>query len=443
MTKSTRQAVLEELAAGLPEAADEFDVLWYQTRPAKVRPLVYRRPKRTKVQGGAATPAYAQYSAKSDPDTSSRALVVVIYQGIIVYAIEMFLYAMPGDKGMQTLFVSKADTTGHYVLTKQKNDTPRAKLSYAKLTEGIIRGVLRSFVNPKAPVRVCLFARAEKHYLFPYSGDAAAVSAGRKHVATGSELVRWWIRVLDNVCRDKKVVERVGRARLQIPGAEAARIRGGYLPKKKEEEEEEEEEQEKEKKESNKVDWQVGDVFWPDGERNVGAIRCVPRFPDDPLTRYVDDLVTVGRSTRTSQQLFWAELEARQEFRLSIVVGVIGVEMQVCSESSVYDNNKDGEEEEKDQIPETSMWELNRVYEYISTLDYAETEMNEAASKYLLEQTEDKGSSVGGQHLVVKGTLKVKEEKKEKSKDGVESGSLSTPTVLGGMLVRKKKKKKV
>lgn len=451
--KSPRQVILEELESVLPESEHPFQVLFYKTRPTKSRPLVYRRPRRAKAQGGAATPAYSKYDAEKDPDLASRFLILLVYRGLIVYAIELYLNAEPvaTTSGLQTLFVSKADTTGHYILannwtqheTKQGTKVPIAqngsnlllppKLSYAKVTEGVLRAVVRCFVDPLRPLRICLFARAEKHYLFPYSGDEEATKNGRKHVATGAELVRWWIKVLDEVCLETKpdqgaarVIDGVTRARLQIPGSEPPRVRS-YFPVRQKQEN---------SAEVHPFVWQVGDVFWPDEKPDMAALRCVPRFYDDPLTRYVEYLVETKRATKTGQQLFWMELEGRQEFRLSIVVGIIGIDCTVNKETSVYTasgNSLPG------SVPPVSTWEMNRFYEYVTTLDYEDTEMNVAASAYLLSHAEE-DPKTAGIRFDIKGKLKSVPmgAPDDATKQG--NGVTQAVNVLTGLVKRKKPK---
>lgn len=425
------EVLTEELLKCLPKTDLPFNVLFYKTNPVKCRrPLIYRKPpKKTRPK---------DYNVADDTDYLTTYFVVLTYNNLMIYAIEILVYDYP--KHEQTLFVSKADTTGHYGLenadsersqslnkdvkptstnpneqsnkddeikTEEKEEEEKKfkdikmnsqppKVSFAAVTQAILKTIIRCFIDPSRPLHLNLFARAEKHYLFPYSADDK-----RKHVQTGAELVKWWINVLDNVCApptdeddDNSIIEKVERARLQIPGSEAPRIRS-YFPDRQKPYITNKTLTEKELKRRNDFfTWQVGDIFWPDNDPNLAAVRCVPRFFDDPLTRYIEFLAEEKRATKTTQRIFWIELETRQEFRLSIVVGVIGIECKVCEKRSLYkklnskkrsNNDNNNNNNNNSDIQSITQWDMKSIHDYITTLDYGDVKMNTAATKMLLQ----------------------------------------------------------
>lgn len=490
---TARHVIQEELASSLPKETNAFNVLFYKSKPLKSRPLIYRQPPRSKkdrdekkdsagklknpktVKGSSVSKNTKGKTQKKKPKNTIDALKVIeslkdkdyvtsyfillTHENLIVYAIELIVYDAPG--GIQTLFVSKADTTGHYGLSPSSDTSGKPPtLSYAKVTEGILRAVIRCFIDPLRPLRINLFARAEKHYLFPFSSE----HPNRKHLLTGAELVRWWIKVLDNVCETSSsavdgekripVIKTVERARLQIPGSEPPRIKS-YFPARQRSNAPADSAPEK-------FQWQVGDIFWPDDDPKYPAVRCVPRFSDDPLTRYIDFLVGERRATTTTQKIFWMELQTRQEFRLSIVVGVVGIEGKVNLESSVYYSDKPSQDLRNEKVQETentlesdrkrilnlstatavdkkisekggsefattSKWYIDRVHEYVTTLDYGELKMNETATTRLLSTCDPKVK------FEIKGTL---EQRATPVHTAVATGGVN---ILTGLVKKKKK----
>lgn len=386
--KTAKEIVIEELEKELPKAQSKFTVFYWVSKAARCRPLVYRgKYKKTS-------------DDKIDPASTDRLtthFITIAFEGIIIYAIEILVYSVPN--GLQTIFISKADTTGHYTLDSSMQKILRPKLSYAKLTVGVLRGLLRCFIDPQRLVRVCLFARSEKQYLFPLSSECET-----KHILSGSQLLRWWIKVLMDTFKSPHLVNDVGRARLQIPGNDSSRIRS-FFPRDSSE---------------PVTNWQVGDIFWPDHDSTQAAVNCVPRFPDDPLTRFVDFLVTDNRGKTTDQSRFWVELEAQQEFRLSVEVGVIGIEFSINPDQSIYRN--DGMPDSS--IPVLKARDFKSLREFVTTLDYSTLEMNQDAVKTLLRRN----PSIEVQGLFA-------EEKTESVAKPAEAN------VLNATLVRRKKPK--
>lgn len=264
----------ERLENALPEGLT-FGVQHIVTFPHKSRRLVYVSEKEAK--------------KKNIPlDTVWNHLVLLSYDHIIIYALEVYVFE---SVDRFTLFVSRADTTGYY-----NGDQP---LSIAAVTRALLQ-VLIGLYSVDKPLRVCLFAKAEPQYLFPGSNKNA-----KKHVLSDAGLVKWWAKVLDDL--GDQFVESSLKARLQIPGADPSSIKNSFPP-------------------SSKIAWQVGDVLWSENSTNIPAIKIIPRFPDDPKTRFLEFLVAERRSKKVLRDQFWLELSSRQEFRLGTTVGIFGLE---------------------------------------------------------------------------------------------------------------------
>ncbi|KAL6949908.1 hypothetical protein ACO0QE_000575 [Hanseniaspora vineae] len=147
------------------------------------------------------------------------------------------------------------------------------------------------------PTKISFFTRPERQYLFSES-----YLNPKKHLLTGSQLLRWWLNIVN-----KASVETLDSPKgwLQIPGENETTIQKQYLANLNK---------------SNNI-WRVGSIYG-DGTENL---HKVPLFPDDPKTRFIKDLIAESRYEALSLDQFWKELQARQEFRLDVVVGVVGI----------------------------------------------------------------------------------------------------------------------
>jgi regulator of Ty1 transposition protein 109 len=227
-------------------------------------------------------------------DLSTTHYFVLSYEGLDVFALEIIIYESI-DKC--TLFISKADTTGHFY---------ERGLSMRDVTVAILRDLLRNYVRHDKKTRLCLFAKAEGQYLFPCSKENP-----RKHVISDGQLIKWWVAVVDGLADE---FEPGAQAKLQMPGAHERDIMG-YLSK------------------AARMHWAAGDIFSSEkGNYQQAAVYHIPRFPDDPKRRFLDFLVGEKRIKSVSTQQFWLELQSRQEFRLGRAVGIIGVEGNLRSQ---------------------------------------------------------------------------------------------------------------
>lgn len=383
---TAKDIITQEIQKELPKGELPFTVFYWKSKGVRCRPLVYRGKYKMSKDN------------KRDPSSTDKVtthFVVLSFEGVIIYAIEIMVYDMP--RGQQTIFVSKADTTGHYSMNSNSEGITRPRLSYAKVTSAIFRGLLRCYIDPLRPVRICLFARSEKQYLFPSSSECSS-----KHILSGSQLLRWWIKVIGETLKLPDLVQEIGRARLQIPGSNPSRI-STYFPRNS--------------SGGLTINWEPGDVFWPDDNPILPAVNCIPRFKDDPLTRFLDFLV-MDNATKIDRDRFWTALEAQQEFRLSVEVGIIGVEFKLNPSSSIYSPTSND-----NSIPALSTRNFNNLREFVSTLDYSIVEMNQEAVKTLVRRNPS---------LEIFGT-----------NEGQVKEVRNTPTVnvLNNCIVRKKKRK--
>lgn len=232
-------------------------------------------------------------------------------------AIEILIFTTAHSS---TFFVSKADSTGYLSLLDLPKGTPSP-----------IRAVCGAFVAHLIQHRrrkdiqtvVNLFARAQDQYLFPGS-----VKNKSKHVLDDRGLVKWWCRVLDPLLQDPPTGKLGGwgstKGYLVVPGQDQYETRA-FLPRTP----------------GSSSRWELRDAL----ERASHYIkefdwvppRClIPRYPDDPKSRYRDELdeeAAKSRIMRTtgmwksikSLEQFWEMLAYRQECSSGRLTGFIWV----------------------------------------------------------------------------------------------------------------------
>lgn len=271
-------------------------------------------------------------------------MFVLSYEKTILFALEIYTFYDPTGV---TLFVSKADTTGQSPLV----DGESVRVSMKDVSRAIIDVLLKQ--HPGQRVRVCLFARPEKQYLFPFSADYP-----KKHFLSGPQLTKWWIGCLDGLLDDFENPT----ATLRIPGAENRTVQSFLegLPR-----------------------WTMGDIFKyqkpevgevPESDSKL-AIYQLPRFPDDPKSRFLDFLASEGRTTTCNIEMFWEEIQGRQEFNAGIMVGLMGVDGFVKGEK----------QPETEPASSLSYKEFKNVREIITESDYTTTELVIDANRELTE----------------------------------------------------------
>ncbi|QIX01635.1 hypothetical protein AMS68_007152 [Peltaster fructicola] len=218
------------------------------------------------------------------------------------------------------MFVSKADSTGYLPQTRP---SPIRTISTAFLRWLSRRNRAR---RPGGKQVISLFGRAQGQYLFPGSAENS-----KKHVLDDRQLIRWWVRVLDPLINEAHHGELGRRGFITVPGYHGAELRQ-FLPAARDQ-------------------WKPGHPLQELARvRNVpeyAPTRCLlPRFPDDPKARFMQDLDDeIGlaedagalASTLTSPSKrkdgrwksihdldrFWEAMEFRQECSSGRVVGFL------------------------------------------------------------------------------------------------------------------------
>ncbi|KAG7112343.1 Histone acetyltransferase like protein [Verticillium longisporum] len=233
---------------------------------------------------------------------------------VLAFAIEIFIFTTAYTS---TFFVSKADSTGYLAL-----------LGLPKGTPSPIKEVCGAFMSYLVEQRqrkdkqciVSLFARAQDQYLFPGS-----IKNKTKHVLDDRGLVKWWCRVLNPLLASPPAGDWAGtKAYLVIPGLDAYETKA-FLPRT----------------ENAAAHWELGHplerISHYTREYDWVPPRClIPKYPDDPKSRYRDELdeesakskqlQTTGmwKSIRSLDQ-FWEMLAYRQECSSGRLTGFIWV----------------------------------------------------------------------------------------------------------------------
>lgn len=246
---------------------------------------------------------------------------------VISFAIEVLIYT---TKHLTTIFVSKVDSTSYI---------PRQRPSPIKTTVTTFLRWLADKERQKRPSRkivISLFARAQSAYLFPGSADDKS-----KHVLDDRQLIKWWARVLDPIIDRENNTDKTEDADVSyqgyitVPGYAGNELKRSFMPPP-----------------STSTDpnprWLAGHPLLELGQtRGVpehAPPRCfLPRFPDDPKARYIQDLddeigLSEGSKVQSSPSKkarngmwnsvrdldrFWEAMEFRQECSSGRVVGFL------------------------------------------------------------------------------------------------------------------------
>ncbi|TKA29531.1 hypothetical protein B0A50_03544 [Salinomyces thailandicus] len=274
----------EALAEALPDKTDthpafECKVHYIHTPPKPCEPLFSPPPgqpaERTRLARHFLAVSIekepAEAGRSSTPDHRHQDFVLGI-------GIEVLIYT---TARLTTLFVSKADTTGYIPAHAPSKTKPlcRAFLTWLA-TEHRTR-------HPRRQLVVSLFARAQDQYLFPGSIENPA-----KHVLDDRRLIRWWAQVLDplldlpqsDATTSNPAPTADISAHLVIPGHEPNELRS-YFPKTSH---------------ALNRSWTPAHPLHELAATRIGfdpitaatlPPRCLlPRFPDDPKARFIQDL---------------------------------------------------------------------------------------------------------------------------------------------------------
>lgn len=271
------------LESDLP-LGEKFTIAHIRSPPQKCRKLIFTRSSDLRL------------------DTLTSHCYLLIHKSLACVALEILTYESPD---VFTIFVSKADTSGHYYGS--------GELNTMSILRNMIRSVTRNYSPVNKKIRVCLFAKAESQYLFLGSSKNP-----RKHILSDSQLLKWWIKCLDGLRDEFDSIEE-NKCTLAIPGITNARETASYFPP------------------SPKLPWQAGDIFWVtphiEEDESALAVQRIPRFPDDPKSRFLDCIVADKRAKKVTRKQFWMEMQSRQEFLLGKSAGIIGIEGRLSQEN--------------------------------------------------------------------------------------------------------------
>lgn len=224
---------------------------------------------------------------------------------VLVLGLEIFLFTTAWSS---TFFVSKADSTGYLHLLNLPTGTPSP-----------IREISAAFVAYLVDERrrdhvqsvVSLFARAQNQYLFPGSVDNKG-----KHVLDDRGLIRWWCRVLNSMMEEQGTHEDAifrpwntrgdwesKKAYLVVPGLDTYESRA-FLPRSP-------------SATSNWVlDHPLKSISHFAREYDWVPPRClVPKFPDDPKSRFRDELdLEASKSAQYEEKGLWHSVRTLDQF---------------------------------------------------------------------------------------------------------------------------------
>lgn len=291
------------------------------------------------------TPCPALYSAppgQSPEETfcESHFLSVSVASAkhpIQVFAVEVLIYT---TEYLTTLFVSKADSTGYLHLLNLPHGTPSP---FRTIASTFLAFLIENRRRPATKLVLSLFARAQDQYLFPGS-----IENPRKHVLADRGLVKWWCQVLDSILSRYSVTHQgtvldlqakkdnatgyKSQGFLRVPGCDLYETRA-FFPS------------EKHGNPSSSGRWKASDPLRELTRSETLPERClIPRFPDDPKARFVDELddelptpppetsidssedqnLDRWRSVRSLEE-FWEMMAFRQECSAGRLVGFLWV----------------------------------------------------------------------------------------------------------------------
>lgn len=217
-----------------------------------------------------ATKAESQVEGKGEGQGKKRVLTT---------ALSAHLYILPHHR-TSILYISKLDSSGY----------PTIPLP---LTRTFITSILQYFILPESRptehVRIQLFARSQGQYLFPNSSE------GPKKVLGGLGLCGWWKGVYEDAAASARDHGDV-KLGMVLPGYSPAEARGMLGQRKPLPEGLE---WTSAPPFSNPLPSVAGPSSTPSSSQStpvsaMSLASLIPSFPDDPKSRFLDDLVSEG-----------------------------------------------------------------------------------------------------------------------------------------------------
>ncbi|KAI9672589.1 MAG: hypothetical protein M1831_000024 [Alyxoria varia] len=280
----------DRFARALPNTSQYFKYYHISTPPtqcpALYAPLAGSLPEKTYCEShfllvGVPSPgAHAPDDAKADDGTAP----------VAIFGVEVCIYT---TAHLTTMFISKADTSGlSSLLDYNRAEYP---LSLSKIfSSTFVSHLVAQHHRPDRKLVISLFARSQGQYLFPGS-----VEHGKKNVLDDRLLVKWWCKTLDPVLREYPH-ERVAagsstrqnttsKAYLIVPGHDRHETLA-FFPQHARYE--------------NPKRWVNDHPLRELATNSSLPPRCVvPHFPDDPKSRFLDDLDEELRDVPNSQNM--------------------------------------------------------------------------------------------------------------------------------------------
>ncbi|KAL2207991.1 H3 K56 histone acetylation protein KAT11 [Sarocladium strictum] len=244
---------------------------------------------------------------------------------VIILGLEVLVYSTAFST---TIFVSKADSTGYLTLLKLPKGTPSP---IREVCTTFIDYLIESRRRKDVQLVVSLFARAQSQYLFPGSVDNAG-----KHVLDDRGLIKWWCRVLSPIVEaPPSTISPVGvKGYLIVPGLDPHETKA-FVPR------------------TAATSWSMThplrEISHYTKEFDWVPARClIPLFPDDPKSRFRDELddesARSGEMKNTGNwksvknlETFWEMMAFRQECSSGRMTGFIWLVSDVTPPKKVED----------------------------------------------------------------------------------------------------------
>ncbi|KAK0742567.1 histone acetylation protein-domain-containing protein [Apiosordaria backusii] len=210
---------------------------------------------------------------------------------VLVFAVEIFIFTTAYST---TLFVGKADSTGYLHRLKLPKGTPSP---IREVTATFLAYLIEHRRRKNTQTIVNLFARAQSQYLFPGS-----VQNDGKHILDDRGLVKWWCRVLNPLMEGlRREAWGTPKGYLLVPGLEEADMRA-FVPRTA----------------TSANNWVIGHplekISHYVDEFDWVPPRClIPRYPDDPKSRFRDEL-DEEVSKRKQGMWKWASVKNLDQF---------------------------------------------------------------------------------------------------------------------------------
>lgn len=219
---------------------------------------------------------------------------------VMVLGLEIYIYTTAHSS---ILFVSKADSTGYLSLLELPKGTPSP---IKEVCGTFISYLVEKRARKNIQFVVSLFARSQSQYLFPGSVDNK-----NKHILDDRNLIKWWCRVLNPLIESPPHnISKEARGYLVVPGLDTYETRA-FIPRPS--------------LSSWSLTHPLEEISHYTREFDWVPPRClIPRYPDDPKSRFRDELDEEAAKSGAMRNLgswksvqtldmFWEMMAFRQE----------------------------------------------------------------------------------------------------------------------------------